>query len=87
MSLLESLVLSNNDLTTLSTIDFNAMPSLRELDVSNNRLSALPAEIANLTGLITLDIDNNEIKELPPQLSVLPALTNLYVGTQNGNLR
>lgn len=59
--------LANNQLTALSETAFKGITRL-ELDLSNNRLSALPGEIfsrSNVFQLISLDLSNNSFGVFP----------------------
>jgi len=47
------------------------------LDLSYNRLTALPPEIANLTNLTELDLSDNQLTALPPEITKLTNLTML----------
>ncbi len=42
--------------------------SLQQLELDTNQLSALPAEIDNLTRLIKLCLDNNLLQTPPPEI-------------------
>jgi|GEM_PF-77540 len=50
------------------------------LNLSDNKLTALPTEIAQLTALTELYLHNNQLTELPPQIAKLTALTVLNLG-------
>ena len=50
---------------------------LKRLDLSRNRLTALPPEIAALTKLTTLHLNDNQLTALPPEIAALSALTTL----------
>jgi Leucine-rich repeat (LRR) protein len=55
-----------------------ARSSLTVLDVSDNRLAALPEDaLRSLTALTTLDLRNNDLATLPPVLGYLPLLKRL----------
>jgi len=82
--LMERLCASDNKLSSLKTI--LSMTSLKELDVSNNEITNIFAEIAMLKHLTNLDIQGNKIAELPAQLGAMQ-LKKLEVGLQRGNLR
>jgi GTPase SAR1 family protein len=53
------------------------LTSLTVLDLSANRLRALPPEIAQLTSLRTLTLAGNQLSLLPPEISQLTNLTAL----------
>ncbi len=48
-----------------------------DLDLSGNRLTALPREIALLTALKSLDLSGNRLTVLPPEIAQLTALQSL----------
>ncbi len=52
-------------------------PSLRELDLSNNAVQALPSEISILTGLQSLHLASNALQELPAEISQCTALIGI----------
>ena len=56
--------------------DWKEMRSLKMLDVSQNKLTALPESIVNLPSLSVLDVSNNDITRLP-----------LSIGKMRGTLR
>ena len=56
----------------------------RYLNVSDNKLTALPPEIEKLVKLQTLDVQNNLLTDLPPEIKKLVKLQTLYV--QNNKL-
>jgi len=47
---------------------------ITELDVSNNRISTLPAELTACTTLETVNISGNSFIQLPPVLAEIPSL-------------
>ncbi|KAL3667499.1 hypothetical protein V7S43_007720 [Phytophthora oleae] len=68
---------------TLSTIDelsiLRVKDSITVLDIRDNKLAALPANIACLYRLKTLDVANNDLSDLPPGLGYLKHLNHLIV--------
>jgi len=57
-----------------------ARASLNVLDLSDNRLAALPDDVlAGLTSLTTLDVRNNDLATLPPVLGYLASLKRIAI--------
>ena len=50
------------------------------LDLSNSRLTSLPAEIGQLSDLVLLNLNNNQLTSLPFELFQLANLAHLYLG-------
>jgi len=85
---MERLWLNYNDILTLPIQSVGDMANtLKELYLDNNRLKALPSELARLTQLLVLTLNNNNMAELPPQLGTLTQIKRLEVGSQNGFLK
>ncbi|GKV45799.1 hypothetical protein SLEP1_g52843 [Rubroshorea leprosula] len=76
--MLTTLLLSNNNITTIPKAFFDHMPGLKILDLSGNRnLHRLPSSVSKLENLTTLLLENCEfLKEVPP-LSNLGGLKKL----------
>ena len=56
--------------------------TLRNLDLSDNRITILPSNIGNFKSLKTLNLGNNRINQLPPQIG---QLVKLEILSLNGN--
>jgi Leucine-rich repeat (LRR) protein len=53
--------------------------NLTNLNISNNRITNIPAEIGNLRQLDTLDLSYNQITELPVEMINLSLLSELWI--------
>ena len=56
-----------------------SFPSLKELDLNNNELTSLSAEIGQLTSLEILNLVGNELTSLPAEIGQLTSLRDLYL--------
>ena len=63
------------------------LKNLTSLNLSCNKLTALPASIGSLRSLERLDISENDLAELPPSLSELQALRVLNIGGNSAACR
>ena len=68
---LTSLYLSNNNLTSLSLSICNNLVNLTHLDISCNRIGAIPPQIEELQHLDTFLLKFNLVKELPTEMGRL----------------
>jgi hypothetical protein len=60
------------------------LSKLGVLNLRNNKLTALPAEIGNLSALQVLDLSNNELTALPAEIGQLPTLRMLSLEQNPG---
>ncbi|KAK6731777.1 hypothetical protein RB195_007933 [Necator americanus] len=68
---------SHNRLDRLGT-ELNTLPAVRQLSLSNNRLSSIEQGIENLPEtLIHINLASNQLSTIPPSLVVLPHLVSL----------
>ncbi|ORX99555.1 hypothetical protein BCR34DRAFT_606574 [Clohesyomyces aquaticus] len=72
---LQTLLLANNSITSLCENGTVLLPALKTLDISINRLTALP-DISSWTSLVTLLVGENKLKELPEGFLSLKQLRN-----------
>ena len=56
-----------------------SFPSLKELDLNNNELTSLSAEIGQLTSLESLYLSRNQLTSLPAEIGQLTSLTELHL--------
>lgn len=71
---LESLDLSDNNLTGAIPAEIRFLKNLRMLNLSNNNMTGLPAELGQLSKLEVLDVSNNSLTGLPLELGNLAQL-------------
>merc|ERR1711953_1340004 len=74
---LQSCNLAGNLITKIPTKLATSFSLMTELNLSNNRISALPSEITNCSQLEKLDISSNSFVQLPSCLTDLPQLKSL----------
>lgn len=74
---LESLDLSNNNLTGSLQAEIRHLQSLKVLDMSGNKFTGVPAEVGQLKELEILDLSNNVLTGLPYELGNLSSLKTL----------
>lgn len=71
----ESLILRNNNLTSLNGGgNLKDLYTLKVLDLQNNMFSVIPEEIHFLKNLEELYLNNNQLKKLPQRLNTLEHL-------------
>jgi len=73
--------LSNNVITKIPPKLPLNFTLITELNLSGNRMSALPQEMSNCTQLQQVDISSNSFVSLPPVLLQLQALININAST------
>lgn len=76
---LQELHISNNFITEIPEKFCEKLPSLKVLDLRDNKIEKLPDEIAMLQNLMRLDLSNNSIYSLPTSLCTLAHLVSLQV--------
>lgn len=72
-----SLHLNNNKLVNLPNLE--KLISLKDVNLSYNRLKYIPNELSSLTNLVTLNLSNNGIKEIPNNIENLLNLKELHL--------
>lgn len=76
---LVELNLSSNRLTGAPQAEIRHLQNLKALDLSDNALTGLPAELGQLKNLQTLNVSNNKLTGLPLELGNLTQLRLLDV--------
>ncbi|XP_037321740.1 leucine-rich repeat-containing protein 27-like [Pungitius pungitius] len=76
-SRLKYLYLEGNQLSSMPDSMFISLPNLLWLDLRNNQITSLPAEIGSHRSLKTLLLEGNPISELPPELGNVITLKGL----------
>lgn len=79
---LEELNVSNNSLTGAVQGEIRHLQNLKKLDLSNNQMTGVPAEVGQLQKLEFLNLSNNQLTGLPYELG---NLKNLKVLDLSGN--
>lgn len=75
---LRSLLLAHNGITSLPAAALRRLTRLEVLDLSHNRLDALPPTIGELRGLLTLDVSHNSnLRDIPFAVCACAALRTL----------
>merc|ERR1712045_41499 len=74
---LQTCSLAGNLITKIPTKLATSFSLITELNLSNNRISALPSEITNCSQLEKIDISANSFVQLPSWLTELPQLKSL----------
>lgn len=83
LTYLEKLNLSQNQLTGAIQAEIRFLSKLRELDLSDNKMTGLPAEVGQLSQLEILDLANNQLTSLPYELANLKKLRILDLRGNN----
>lgn len=73
---LQTLKVANNAMSSLASSQTLTLPQLRELDVTNNKLTALPS-VDGWSSLITLIAGDNKITDFPVGFTSLHTLRNV----------
>jgi Leucine-rich repeat (LRR) protein len=76
---LQELHISNNFITEIPERFCEKLPSLKVLDLRDNKIEKLPDEISMMQSLMRLDLSNNSIYSLPTSLCTLAHLVSLHV--------
>lgn len=76
---LQELHISNNFIIEIPEKFCEKLPSLKVLDLRDNKIEKLPDEISMLQSLMRLDLSNNSIYSLPTSLCALAHLVSLHV--------
>lgn len=76
---LENLNLSGNKLSGAPQAEIRNLKNLRVLDLHDNALTGLPAELGQLANLVELNVSNNALTGLPLELGNLTQLQLLDV--------
>ncbi|KAK0616692.1 hypothetical protein B0T14DRAFT_538507 [Immersiella caudata] len=71
-----SLILTNNNLTSLPT-SIGQCTNLEKLHIAGNQLTSLPTSLSNCTNLTHLRLNSNRLASLPDWLLTLPNLSAL----------
>ena len=82
---ISSLDLAHANITNLRSGDFNDMPRLISVSLSNNRLNSLPPDLfKDNDGITSLSLTHNEFSQVPTEaLSALPELSWLFLDHNN----
>lgn len=76
---LEKLDVSDNKITGAIQGEIRFLENLKELDLSNNLMTGVPAEIGRLPKLEILDLSDNKLTGLPNELGNLSNLKTLDI--------
>jgi Leucine-rich repeat (LRR) protein len=76
---LDYLNLEGNEISTLPAKGWKGMRTLRNLQLQQNKLSALPKDINQLGALTYIDLSSNQLKALPKGFSKLGSLQSMYL--------
>ncbi|KAK7503510.1 hypothetical protein BaRGS_00005049 [Batillaria attramentaria] len=64
-----SLLLANNDISSIPGSVFTALRNLKDLDLSMNKLESLPDEISHCTKMTSISLISNRLSSLPDSLA------------------
>jgi Leucine-rich repeat (LRR) protein len=79
---LREVKLAENDLAGMLSQSIANLSQLEVLDVANNRLIGLPAELRELTQLRTLNVADNQLRSVPMELFASTSLVD-FTATKN----
>ena len=74
-----TLILSDNDLDSITGDIIGSIDSLKILDLSDNQLTGIPKEIGSLKNLVSLNISHNAVQNLPIEIEKLSSLQELDI--------
>ncbi|XP_040288336.1 leucine-rich repeat-containing protein 69 [Bufo bufo] len=77
---LQTLHMFGNRITEIPACVFDGLPNLKSLNLNNNFIENLPAEIEKLQSLEKLSINHNSLQNIPKELCVLQNLCELHLG-------
>lgn len=80
---IESLDLSDNQLTGALPGEIRFLKNLKVLKANNNSMTGVPAEVGQLNELETLDLSNNQLTGLPNELGNLKNLKTMNLSGNN----
>ncbi len=76
-NVMSTLNYTNKKLTTFPSINIQQQTTCANLQLTNNKLTSIPASIANFSNLLVLDLEANQLKKLPVEVNNLVELISL----------
>lgn len=77
---LKILLLGNNNLKEISTMDKNSLKNIKEIDFSLNAFTEFPESICDLVSLESLTFDDNKIEKITNNINKLVNLKEIGIG-------